>query len=76
MGDWLYLIIAIAVVGVLTLAGLLTSGRRRKEVPPPSGRTDVIAPPPTETEVATGAPPEPAVDTAEPAVAAPTLEKP
>ncbi|NPC43407.1 signal recognition particle-docking protein FtsY [Nocardioides sp. zg-1230] len=79
MGDWLYLIIAIAVVGVLTLAGLLTSGRRRKEVQPPSGRTDVIAPPPTETDVATGAPPEPAVDTAEPVVeapAAPTLEKP
>ena len=76
MGDWLYLIIAIAVVGVLTLAGLLTSGRRRKEVPPPSGRTDVIAPPPTEAEVATGAPPEPAVDTAEPVVEAPTVEKP
>lgn len=76
MGDWLYLIIAIAVVGILTLAGLLTSGRRRKEVPPPSGRTDVIAPPPTEGEVATGAPPEPAVDTAEPVVEAPTVEKP
>jgi fused signal recognition particle receptor len=76
MGDWLYLIIAIAVVGVLTLAGLLTSGRRRKEVPPPSGRTDVIAPPPTEGEVATGAPPEPAVDTVEPVVEAPTVEKP
>ncbi|MBD3926864.1 signal recognition particle-docking protein FtsY [Nocardioides cavernae] len=76
MGDWLYLIIAIAVVGLLTLAGLLTSGRRRKEVPPPSGRTDVIAPPPTEAEVATEAPPEPAVDTAEPVVGAPTLEKP
>jgi fused signal recognition particle receptor len=28
LGDWLYLIIAIAVVGVLTLAGLLTAGRR------------------------------------------------
>jgi len=76
MGDWLYLIIAIAVVGLLTLAGLLTSGRRRKEVPPPSGRTDVIAPPPTEAEVATGAPPEPAVDTAEPAAPAPAVEKP
>src|SRR6188508_1747873 len=76
MGDWLYLIIAIAVVGVLTLAGLLTSGRRRKEVPPPSGRTDVIAPPPTEAEVATEAPPEPAVDTAGPVVEAPTVEKP
>ncbi|WP_299924362.1 signal recognition particle-docking protein FtsY [uncultured Nocardioides sp.] len=79
MGDWLYLIIAIAVVGVLTLAGLLTSGRRRKEVPPPTGRTDVIAPPPTESDVATGAPPEPAVDTAEPVVEAPAepvVEKP
>ena len=76
MGDWLYLIIAIAVVGLVTLAGLLTSGRRQKEVPPPSGRTDVIAPPPTEAEVATGAPPEPAVDTAEPVAPAPTLEKP
>ena len=76
MGDWLYLIIAIAAVGLLTLAGLLTSGRRRKEVPPPSGRTDVIAPPPTEGEVATEAPPEPAVDTAEPVVEAPTVEKP
>ncbi|GAB3034611.1 signal recognition particle receptor FtsY [Nocardioides flavus (ex Wang et al. 2016)] len=73
MGDWLYLIIAIAVVGVLTLAGLLTSGRRRK-VEPPRGSTEVIVPPPTETETATEAPPAPAVDTAEPA--APTLEKP
>jgi fused signal recognition particle receptor len=73
MGDWLYLIIAIAVVGVLTLAGLLTSGRRRKEAPP-SGTTDVIVPSPTEAETATEAPPEPAVDTAEPA--APVLEKP
>src|SRR6478735_11546054 len=76
MGDWLYLIIAIAVVGLVTLAGLLTSGRRRKEVPPPSGGTDVIAPRPAEAEVATGAPPEPAVDTAEPLVEAPTIEKP
>jgi fused signal recognition particle receptor len=58
MGDWLYLIIAIAVVGVLTLAGLLTSGRRRKAAPPTRTR-DVIVPPPTETETATGAPPEP-----------------
>ena len=73
MGDWLYLIIGIAVVGVLTLAGLLTSGRRRGATPPRGG-TDVIVPPPTETEVATEAPPEPAV---EPEVAtAPTLEKP
>lgn len=73
MGDWLYLIIGIAVVGVLTLAGLLTSGRRRAEAPP-SGGTDVIVPPPTETDTATEAPPEPAVETAAPA--APTIERP
>lgn len=73
MGDWLYLIIAIAVVGVITLAGLLTSGRRRTAAPP-SSSTDVIVPSPTETDTATEAPPEPAVDTAGPA--APVLEKP
>ena len=70
--DCLYLIIAIAVVGVLTLAGLLTSGRRRKGAPP-SGGTDVIAPPPTEGDTITEAPPEPVV---EPGVEAPPLEKP
>src|SRR5690349_5142992 len=70
MGDWLYLIIGIAVVGVLTLAGLLTSGRRRKGELPPSGGTDVIVAPPTESDTAVDAPPEPAVGTA------PTLEKP
>jgi fused signal recognition particle receptor len=69
MGDWLYLIIGIAVVGVLTLAGLLTSGRRRKAAPP-AGGTDVIVPPPTETDTAIEAPPEPAVETA------PEVEKP
>ena len=74
MGDWLYLIIGIAVVGVLTLAGLLTSGRRRG-AKPPAGGTDVLVPPPTETEVATEAPPEPAVEP-EAAATAPALEKP
>jgi fused signal recognition particle receptor len=74
MGDWLYLIIGIAVVGVLTLAGLLTSGRRRG-AKPPQGGTDVLVPPPTETEVATEAPPEPAVEP-EAAATAPALEKP
>ncbi len=76
MGDWLYLIIGIAVVGVLTLVGLVTSGRRRKGVPP-AGGTDVIAPPteaptaPT-TEAPTEAPPAATdVDTAAPAEAAP-----
>jgi fused signal recognition particle receptor len=75
MGDWLYLIIAIAVVGVLTLAGLLTSGRRRKAAPP-SGTTDVIVPSPTETETATEAPPEPAVDTAGAVATEPAVEEP
>lgn len=74
MGDWLYLIIGIAVVGVLTLAGLLTSAGRRRKAAPPSAGTDVIVPPPTEAETATAAPPEPPVVTEEPA--APTLEKP
>ena len=64
MADWLYLIIGIAVVGVLTLAGLLTSGRRRKGDLPAAGGTDVIAPPPTDTDTAVEAPPEPAVETA------------
>jgi fused signal recognition particle receptor len=73
MGDWLYLIIGIAVVGVLTLAGLLTSGRRRKGDLPAAGGTDVIAPPPTDADTAVEAPPEPAVETAP---AATTVEKP
>ena len=76
MGDWLYLIIGIAVVGGLPLAGLLTSGRRRRAAPPSSG-TDVIVPPPTEGETAVAAPPEPPVVTEEPAApAAPVIEKP
>jgi len=71
MADWLYLIIGIAVVGVLTLAGLLTAGRRKGSAPPGAG-TDVIAPPSGEAETATEAPPEPAVDVA----TAPTLDIP
>jgi fused signal recognition particle receptor len=53
MGDWLYLIIGIAVVGVLTLVGLITSAGRRRRTPP-AGGTDVIERP---TEAPT-APPE------------------
>ena len=75
MGEWLYLIIGIAVVGVLTLVGLVTSGRRRKGLPP-GGGTDVIAPPQAPTE----APPAGAdVATAPPvetAPEAPTIERP
>ncbi|PVG82640.1 signal recognition particle-docking protein FtsY [Nocardioides gansuensis] len=71
MGDWLYLIIGIAVLGILTLAGLLTSGRRRPK--PPTAGTDVLAPPPTEAEVET--PVEAPVQVPE-QPAAPALEKP
>src|SRR6476659_867256 len=71
MGDWLYLIIGIAVVAALVVGGLLTSGRRRRDLP---GRvqtgTDVIAPPREET----AAPPEEAAE--EPPAAVTTLERP
>lgn len=75
MGDWLYLIIGIAVLGVLLVVGLLAGGRRKARTP--RGGTDVLAPPaPTEADVETPveAPAEPAVVVEEPA--APTLEKP
>ncbi len=70
LGDWLLLIIGIAVVGIVTVVGLLTSKRGKSE--PPRGGTDVIAPPaeaPAETPVE--------APTAEPVEApAPALEKP
>lgn len=84
MGDLLYLIIAIAVVGVLTFAGLLTAGRRRREVPP-SGGTDVIAPPrddaavdvpPTDGGVAVEELDAPDAPVAAPVVEQPVVEKP
>ncbi|MGB0098861.1 MAG: signal recognition particle-docking protein FtsY [Nocardioides sp.] len=74
MGEWLYLIIGIAVLAVLLLVGLVALGRSR------TGPTEVEAPtPPVEDE-----PPAPgAVDTLEappteaaPEPAAPTLERP
>jgi len=56
MAEWVSLIVGIAVVAVAVLAGLLTSGRRRRGAAP-AGGTDVIAPAPpatpaTEAEVA------------------------
>jgi fused signal recognition particle receptor len=50
MGDWLFLIIGIAVLAVVGVAGLLAGGRRRR-AEPPSASTDVITPPPTEADV-------------------------
>ena len=70
LGDWLYLIIGIAVVGALMLVGLLT-GRRGKAPSVPGSGTDVIAPPPTEADVET-----PTEAPVEPALEKPALEKP
>src|SRR5687768_12839069 len=56
MGEWLYLIIGIAVVVVLGIAGLVTArarGRGDAEVGPPAtpaAGTDVLAPP-SEVEI-------------------------
>ena len=70
LGDWLLLIIGIAVVGIATVVGLLTSKRGKSE--PPRGGTDVIAPP---AEAPAEAPVE--APAAEPVEApAPELEKP
>jgi fused signal recognition particle receptor len=65
MGDWLYLIIGIAVVGVLTLVGLITSAGRRRRTPP-AGGTDVIERP-TETPTAPPEAPPTEVDVETPA---------
>jgi fused signal recognition particle receptor len=44
MGEWVYLLVAIAVIGVVTVAGLLRSGRRRTPSTPTVG-TDIISAP-------------------------------
>ncbi len=64
MGDLLYLIIGIAVLGVLVVVGFVsTRARRRSSAPAPaSAGTDVIDAPPTEAEA--------------PVVEAPALETP
>jgi len=51
MGDWLFLIIGIAVVGLLAVVGLVTSGRRRSTLRSRAG-TDLIAPPSPEAPAA------------------------
>jgi fused signal recognition particle receptor len=76
LGDWLVLIIGIAVVGLLVVVGLLTGHRRgpvrRGGVRPPAGGTDVIAPAPADIE----APPEPEPPLEEPALDESVLEEP
>ncbi len=64
MGEWLYLIIGIAVLGVLLVAGLVTSGRRR--TPPSAGPRSSRPPPPRSSPPR---PPTPAEARAGPALA-------
>ncbi len=44
MGDWVYLLVGIAVIGVVTVAGFLRPGRRRTPSAPTVG-TDIISTP-------------------------------
>ncbi len=69
MGDWLFLIIGVLVVAVGVVAGLLTTGRRRRSGP--SASTEVIAP---SGGVPSAATTEPADERA--AAAVTTLERP
>jgi fused signal recognition particle receptor len=70
MGDWLYLIIGIAVVAALVVGGLLTSGRRRRDLPSRAQTgTDIIAPPREETAA-------PGEEATEPLAEVTTLERP
>ena len=70
--EWLYLIIGIAVVGVLAVAGFVTTRVRRPGRLPEQAPTDVITPAPPTVEVPVE---EPAVE--EPAAPpVPTVERP
>jgi fused signal recognition particle receptor len=64
--EWIYLVIGIAVLGLVALVGLV--GFRGRKAPPAEAPVDVLAP---EEEVA-----EPTTATVEPTVEAPTLEAP
>jgi len=75
MGDWLYLVIAIAVLAVALVVGLVVGrGRRTPPAAPPAPTPDVVVPPPSEADVAEPAVEVPAVEV--PVEVAPTLEKP
>ena len=67
MGDLLYLIIAIAVLAVLLVAGLVVRGRGKAPSAPSA---------PTTPSVPTTAPPEADVRVEAPVQTAPSLEKP
>ncbi|WP_104107227.1 signal recognition particle-docking protein FtsY [Nocardioides sp. 616] len=73
MGEWLYLIIGIAVLVVATTAGLLASGRR-KTPPAPRDTTGVISS--TTTQAPPGTSAEAPVETPLEAPAAPLVERP
>lgn len=74
MGELLYLVIAIAVLGVALVVGLLARSRSGRSVPPSAG-TDVVAPPSTAPEDLDTAPAEAAPAPVE-EPPAPVLEKP
>ena len=77
--EWIYLVIGIAVVGVLAIAGLVTTRARRPRRLPQETPTEAITPTPTveaptappAVEVEPEAPAEPVVEPG-----APALEKP
>lgn len=78
MQEWIYLVIGIAVLGVLAIAGFVTTRVRRPGRLPEKAPTDAVTPAPTDTVEAPAAPPTVEVETpaapAEPA--APALETP
>ena len=76
MGDWLVLIIGIAVVALVVFVGLLAGRRRSRPAPParpPARGTDIIAPPAPPTQPPTTQAPE---DVEVEGPTAPALERP
>ncbi|MEQ6903293.1 signal recognition particle-docking protein FtsY [Nocardioides sp. YIM 152588] len=79
--EWLYLVLGIAVLGIVLLVGLLAAGRRRS-TPPPAAGGDVLAPErpveeaPPEEAAEPGAGVEVLEPEAPPAPEAPELERP
>ena len=72
MGEWLYLIIGILVVGVLVVVGLVARGRRAPAAPPTSPTLQRE----TSTDVLTTELPDSTVGIEVPDAAVPTLERP